>query len=82
MSKNMYLAKKAIFPQLEAVIDVMFNLKDTLTKISEKHQVDEGDLMEWVKKEMDTTIYDEDEDDSDDEEDEDEDDSDDDDDEE
>lgn len=53
MSKNPYLAKKTIFPQLEGVIDVMLNLRETIKQISEKYDVDYDDLLEWVRREID-----------------------------
>lgn len=48
MSKKLYAAKKAILPQLEAVIDVVHGLHATVTQISEKFDVDRDVLLEWV----------------------------------
>lgn len=46
--KQQYLAKKELFPQLEPVVDVMLNLSDCVSNISEKYGVDEIELMKWV----------------------------------
>jgi len=70
MSKNLYLAKKDILPQLEGIIDVVCNLNDTVKKLCEKYELEYTHLINWVKGEIDSATtsddyddYDEDEDD-------------------
>ena len=68
--KRLYLAKKAIFPQLEGVIDVLHNLSTTVESISNRYEINSEYLKEWVAREISMstdTDYDEDEEDSEDE---------------